>query len=161
MSKHHKSKTFDKNKRGEQALTHGERKFLLWETLSKDYFLHEEQELSLFLREEVKLTYSYLIDFVEFYKNYGNDPNFCLTAIPKDFNPEWAKQDINLCFSKRIADKADKKNFILPYVGHFFANENLSSYGEEYRDVYFFLFPNEISQMIRFIQRFNKLQVFK
>lgn len=107
----------------------------------------------------IKLTYNYLIDYVEFCKNF--DPHFVLTAIPLDHPFQYAKQDIDVCLSKKNIPQTQMNKFIIHYVEYEFENAD-NRFGvnvKSYKHVYLMFFDQE-KNIIKYFNKFHHLKIF-
>ncbi len=126
----------------------------LWKELSVKYNLYKSEKLAILF--EQNLTYSYLQDFVDFYKNI--DKYFCLTVINKSDNIYFAKKDIDKCLTKRNI-KDNYKKYIINYIDcNFYPINNQHEFDGE--DVYLMLFANSEKEIIKTLEKFNRLKSF-
>lgn len=129
----------------------------LWDKLIDYYPLLRE---SFLLTEKLKIikpiTYSYLVSFVDFYKNIDN--KFCITAIHKTQDFVLASKDIAKCLNKR--EWLDLNMNFIYYVNYQFDKNYECPHGEEYKDVYLLFFTKCENEAIQLLEKFDKLKAF-
>ena len=122
--------------------------------LNKNYIL---QKIS--IPDNVKLTYSYLEEFVKFHKHY--DERFSLIVLPSNYDSYFATKNIEKCLYLYNLTIEQIKSFVIYYFDYqntFFTSEDL--FGKECNSVYIMFFTEDKERTSNLLEKFEKMKAF-